>query len=171
MFRLLRACLLALSVFLVACDTVQPVWNEDGKSLADLRTLRIRGRSQVQLAKGLVLHADEVRFTDKSRRSGEAVGRVFLDVGQEAPYGLLAKFGYAGKASFDLRNHVVMLANRPILEWDHMTQVATAPYTTIQIHWTNLESDVKIDGPTRTDFARSYKVPAGLDICPPEKRS
>ena len=161
---ILRLGLTASTFLLLACHSIVPAWSDDGDSVTDLRTLRIRGRKQVLLAKGLTLHADEVRFTDKSRASGEAVGRVFLEAGPEAPYGLLMNFAYSGKASFDLRNDFVVLSDHPMLEWDNMTQIATAPYTAFRLHWTSLESQVTVEGPTRTDFAKSHRIPAGVTI-------
>jgi hypothetical protein len=160
MFR--RLCLAScLLLTLASCRSPVPVWNDDGETMTDLRSLRHRGRQSLQLTPGVRLYADEIRYTDKRKRSGEALGRVFLDVGPSARYEWMIKYGYAGRAVFDKTRSYVSLADRPMLERDYLTQIGTEPYTTIDVRWTSRMADVVVRGPTRTDFAKSHPVPPG----------
>lgn len=155
-----------LAVILSGCHGIVPVWNGNGASVVDVRTLRVRGPNAVLLAKGLTLYADKVEYGDKSHRTGRASGRVFLEAGPDSPYGVIFQYGYAGSATFDLREREVVLADQPMLEWSHMIQAATASYTTMRVHWTLLTCEVGVDGPTRTDFSKSHPLPAGVTVGP-----
>lgn len=158
----ITACLLLLLALLPAsCRSPVPIWNDDGDSMTDLRTLRHRGRSSVQLTPGVRLYADEIRFADKRKKSGEAFGRVLLDVGAEVRYEWMMKHGYAGRAHFNKQQRCVSLADRPMLEREFMTQIATEPYTTIEVRWDSGTPEVILHGPTRTDFAKSHPIPPG----------
>jgi hypothetical protein len=48
-----------------------------------------------------------------------------------------------------------------MLERDFMTQIATEPYTTIELRWDARTPEVILHGPTRTDFAKSHPIPPG----------
>jgi hypothetical protein len=151
--------ILACSALLASCRSPVPVWNDDGRTMTDLRTLRHRGKQSVLLTTGVRLYADEIRYLDKRKRTGEAVGHVLLVVEPAARYEWMMKYGYAGKAFFDKKQDYVELADRPMLERDFMTQIATEPYTTIAVRWNSRVPEVIVRGPTRTDFAKSHPVP------------
>jgi hypothetical protein len=127
--------------------------------MTDLRSLRYRSGQSVVLTPGVVLYADQIQFTDKHKRTGEAVGHVFLDVQAMARYKWMVEYGYAGRATFSRRESFVVLAGHPMLEREFMTQIATAPYTTIGVRWNAPQADVILRGPTRTDFAKSHPIP------------
>lgn len=163
MLRLSRiaAGLLLLTFLPVSCRSPVPVWNEDGKTMTDLRSLRYRSGQSVVLTPGVRLHADAIHFADKRKRTGEALGHVFLDVEPVARYKWMVEYGYAGKATFSKKESFVMLADHPMLEREFMTQIATEPYTTISVRWDAPQADVVVRGPTRTDFAKSHPIPPG----------
>jgi hypothetical protein len=62
---------------------------------------------------------------------------------------------------FDKKRAYLSLAGHPMLERDYMTQIATEPYTTIDLRWNSRAADVVLHGPTRTDFAKSHPIPPG----------
>lgn len=163
MLRLPRisAGLLLLTLLPASCRSPVPVWNEDGKTMTDLRSLRYRSGRSVELTPGVRLYADAIHFTDKRKRTGEAIGHVFLDVEPVARYKWMIEYGYAGKATFDKRESLVVLAAHPMIEREFMTQIATEPYTTIGVRWNAPTADVILRGPTRTDFAKSHPIPPG----------
>src|SRR4051794_34904557 len=97
----IAAGLLLLAFLPASCRSPVPVWNEDGQTMTDLRSLRYRGGRSVELTSGVRLYADEIHFADRRRRAGEAVGHVFLDVEPLARYKWMVEYGYAGKASFN----------------------------------------------------------------------
>ncbi|MFZ4765993.1 MAG: hypothetical protein ACOYMN_13670 [Roseimicrobium sp.] len=141
-----------------------PVWNKDGATMTDLRTLRLRGRQSVELTRGVRLYADAITFTDKARQTGVARGKVFLDVEPSARYEWMAENGYAEEATFDKKNKVVFLSHMPILERELMTMVATAPYTKFALRWDAPQTQLSVHGPTRTDFAQSHPIPAQVTL-------
>lgn len=150
---------------LASCSTPDLVWNPDAKSMTNLRSLRLEGnRPSVTLDKDVTLHADRIDYHDKRRRVGEAVGRVYLEVGPAGRYGWLVEHGYAERAAFDRRDRWVVLHGHAMLEREKMTQIATAPYTEMEIRWGQLTSDIIVRGPTRTDFAKSNPIPAGVTV-------
>jgi hypothetical protein len=150
---------LLLLIFLSSCRSPVPVWNEDGRTMTDLRSLRYRSGHSIVLTPGVCLYADEIHFSDKRKRTGEALGHVFLDVQPMARYKWMVNYGYAGKATFSRRESFVVLADHPMLEREFMTQIGTAPYTTIGVRWNASQADVILRGPTRTDFAKSHPIP------------
>ena len=162
-FLLLPAIIFA-TLLPASCRGPVPVWKEDGRSMTDLRMLRHRAKQSVELTPGVRLFADEIRFTDKHGRMGEATGHVLLDVEPAARYEWMLEHGYAGKASFDKSQRYVELSDMPMLERGHMTMIATAPYTTICVHWEGQLAQVSVRGPTRTDFAKSHPVPPGISF-------
>ena len=93
--------------------------------MTDLRSLRYRGGQSVALTPGVRLYADAIHFADKRKRTGEALGHVFLDVGPVARYKWMVEYGYAGKATFSKRESFVVLADHPMLEREFLTQIAT----------------------------------------------
>jgi hypothetical protein len=148
-----------------SCSTTDLVWNPDAKSMTNLQSLRLKGnRPSVTLDTDVTLYADRIDYHDKRRRAGEAVGRVYLEVGPAGRYGWLVEHGYAERAAFDQRDHWVMLHGHAMLEREKMTQIATAPYTELEIRWGHLTSDIIVRGPTRTDFAKSNPVPPGVTV-------
>ena len=150
---------------LTSCSTPDLVWNPDAKSMTNLRSLRLKGnRPSVTLDKDVTLFADRIDYHDKRRRVGEAVGRVYLEVGPAGRYGWLVEHGYAERAAFDRRERWVVLHGHAMLEREKMTQIATAPYTELEIRWNRLASDVIVRGPTRTDFAKSNRIPPGVTV-------
>ena len=155
--RILSAILLAGS--LASCRGPVLVWNDNGKGMTDLRTLRHHAKNHVELTPGVTLYADEIRYADKRKRSGMAEGHVLLDVDPAVRYEWLLEYGYAGRATFDKGLHSVVLEDRPMIEREFMTQIATEPYTTIEIRWDTPLTDVILHGPTRTDFAKSHPKP------------
>jgi len=162
-FSFLFAALLAFA--LPSCSTPDLVWNPDAKSMTDLRTLRIRGnRPSVTLDKDVTLYADRIDFDGKRRRAGEAVGRVYVEVGPAGRYRWMVEHGYAERAAFNVREGWVVLQGNAMLEREKMTQIATEPYTEIEVRWGRLWSDVILRGPTRTDFAKSNPIPSGVTV-------
>jgi hypothetical protein len=153
---------LACAALLASCRSPVPVWNEDGLTMTDLRTLRHHGKKSVVLSPGVRLFADEIRYKDKRKGAGEAFGHVLLQVEPAVRYEWMMKYGYAGKAYFDKKQRYVELAEKPMLERSHMTQIATEPYTTIAVSWQGRMPEVIVNGPTRTDFAKSHPVPPGV---------
>lgn len=150
---------------LTSCTTPDFVWNPDAKSMTNLQSLRLKGnRPSITLDKDVTLYADRIDYHDKRRRVGEAVGRVYLEVGPAGRYAWLLEHGYAERAAFDRRDHWVMLHGHAMLEREKMTQIATAPYTELEIRWGPLTSDIIVRGPTRTDFAKSNPVPPGVTV-------
>ncbi|MEZ0386110.1 MAG: hypothetical protein ACAI34_03515 [Verrucomicrobium sp.] len=164
----LSFCLATLIPFLSSCQTHPPrdvIWNPDGKSMTDLRTLRLRGdRPSATLTPGVTLYADRIDYLDKRRQHGEASGRVYVEVGPQARYAWLVENGYADRAAFNTRGNWLVLAGNAMLEREKMTQIATEPYTEIEIRWGTLVSDIILRGPTRTDFAKSNRLPPGVTI-------
>jgi hypothetical protein len=154
--------LIACAALLASCRSPVPIWNEDGQTMTDLRTLRHRAGKSVQLATGVRLYADEIRYLDKRKRTGEALGHVLLEVAPAVRYEWSMKYGYAGKAFFDKKQRYVELAEKPMLERSHMTQIATETYTTIAVSWQGRMPEVIVNGPIRTDFAKSHPVPPGV---------
>lgn len=153
------------AVALTSCHTPDLVWNPDAKSMTNLQSLRLKGdRPSVVLDKDVTLYADRIDYHDKRRRVGEAVGRVYLEVGPAGRYGWLVEHGYAERAAFDRRDRWVMLHGHAMLEREKMTQIATAPYTEMEIRWGRLTSDIIVRGPTRTDFAKSNRIPPGVTV-------
>ncbi|WP_009960572.1 hypothetical protein [Verrucomicrobium spinosum] len=162
--QLVFPCAVAICL-LPSCSTPDLVWNPDARSMTNLRSLRLKGdRPSVTLDKDVTLHADRIDYHDKRRRVGEAVGRVYLEVGPAGRYGWLVEHGYAERAAFDRRDHWLMLHGHAMLEREKMTQIATAPYTELEIRWGHLTSDIIVRGPTRTDFAKSNPVPPGVTV-------
>lgn len=163
---------LACTLSLASCRSPVLVWNADGAGMTDLRTLRHHAKQSVELTRGVRLYADAIRYTDKHKRTGEAAGHVLLDVEPAVRYEWMLEHGHAGKAMFDKSQCYVELADLPILEREFMTQVATAPYTTIAVSWRSRLAEVIVRGPTRTDFAKSHPLPAGVVLpkaaLPPE---
>jgi hypothetical protein len=153
--------LIACAALLASCRSPVPIWNEDGQTMTDLRTLRHRAGKSVQLATGVRLYADEIRYLDKRKRTGEALGHVLLEVAPAVRYEWSMKYGYAGKAFFDKKQRYLELADKPMLEREFMTQIATEPYTTIAVNWQVRIPEVILRGPTRTDFAKSHPLPPG----------
>ena len=147
---------------LFSCRGPVPVWNDDGRGMTDLRTLRHHGRDHVEITRGVHLYADEITFTDRRKKAGAATGRVLVEVDPAVRYEWLIRYGYAGRATFDRRNDVLILADRPMLEREMMTTIATEPYTTIELRWHDLLAEVVVRGPTRADFAKSHPLPAGI---------
>lgn len=161
MFPMLKiAVLLSIAAILSSCSNAPLIWKEDAKSQDDLRALRQRNRPSIELARGVNLYADTFQFTDKRHRRGDASGHVFLDVTEEARDIWLMRYGYAGSASFDLKERIVTLSGRPMVEWRMMTQIATADTTTVQVRWNNVATEFEVKGPTRADFSKSHP-PAG----------
>ncbi len=161
-FRMaIRLSLLALltAVSLASCRTPVLIWNDNGKGMTDLRSLRHHARQHVELSPGVTLYADEIRYSDKKKHVGEAMGHVLFDVDPAVRYECLLEYGYAGRASFDRKQRYVILADHPMIEREFMTQIATAPYTTIEVRWDTPLTDVVLHGPTRTDFAKSHPKP------------
>lgn len=154
--------LLCLCALLSACRSPVLMWNDDGVTMTDLRTLRHKARQSVELTRGVRLHADEIRYTDKRKRSGEAVGHVLLDIDPAVRYEWMLEHGYAGKAFFDKKQDFVVLADKPILEREFMTQIGTEPYSTIEVRWDSWQAEVILHGPSRTDFAKSHPQPPGI---------
>lgn len=148
-----------LSVSLTSCRSPEPIWNADGKTMTDLRTLRHGNRPWVQLDVGVKLYADRITFADKRRQTGTAEGRVFLDVESPARYKWLLEHGYGESASFDRRADTVSLAGWPMLEKKMMTLVATEAYTTMHVQWRGPMAHTHVEGPTRSDFAKSHPIP------------
>src|SRR5436305_288014 len=103
---MLRASRIPIGLALLAlmpssCSPVL-VWNDDGRTMSDLRALRHqRGRQSVALSFGARLYADEIHYTDKHKRTGEAIGHVVLSLGTVTQSKWLVKYGYAGHALFD----------------------------------------------------------------------
>lgn len=157
----IRPFLLALfvAVSFASCRSPVLVWNDDGKGMTDLRTLRHHAKKHVELTPGVTLYADEIHFSDKAKHTGQAVGHVLLDVAPGVRYEWLVEYGYAGKASFDKKRRFVVLADHPMVEREFMTQIASEPYTTIEIRWDAPLTEVVLHGPTRTDFAKSHPKP------------
>lgn len=153
--------LAAVLLLLGSCRTPDPIWNADGRTVTDLRVLRDRNRPSVEIDRGVKLYADHINYTGKRRRTGEAQGRVFLDVEPSARYKWMVEHGYADRATFDRRNSELMLAGHPMLERQEMTMIATRPYTTMHLQWFGTVAQVHVKGPTRTDFAKSNPIPAG----------
>jgi hypothetical protein len=153
--------IVASLLLLSACRTPDPVWNDDGRTMTDLRTLRDRKRPSVQLDRGVKMYADQIHYTDKRRRTGEAQGRVFLDVEPSARYKWMVEHGHAQRATFDRRGCELMLAGFPMLERQEMTMIATRDFTTMHIQWFGTVAHVHVKGPTRTDFAKSHPIPPG----------
>lgn len=154
-----------LALLITSCSTPDLVWNPDAKSMTNLQSLRLKGdRPSVTLDKDVTLYADRIDYRDKRRRVGEAAGRVYLEVGPAGRYGWLVEHGYAERAAFDRRDRWVMLHGHAMLEREKMTQIATAPYTELEIRWGRLTSDIIVRGPTRTDFAKSNPVPPGVTV-------
>lgn len=161
--RLLHVTLpLLAGTLLFSCRAPVPVWNDDGNGMTDLRTLRHHGRDHVEITRGVHLYADGITFTDRRKRTGAATGHVLVEVDPAVRYEWPFQRGYAGRATFDRRNEVLILAERPMLEREMMTTIATAPYTTIELRWHGLLADVVVRGPTRADFAKSHPLPAGV---------
>jgi hypothetical protein len=163
---------IACTVLLASCRSPVPVWNDDGRSMTDLRTLRHHASKSVLLTTGVRLYADEIRYMDKRKRTGEALGHVLLEVEPAVRYEWSMNYGYAGKAFFDKKRRYVELADKPMLERKFMTQIATEPYTTIAVNWQVRIPEVIVRGPTRTDFAKSHPLPPGMALpsapLPPE---
>lgn len=155
-------CLVAVAI-LSSCSSVPLIWNDDAKSQLDLRTLRQRNRPSIELARGVILYADAFEFADKRHRRGGASGHVFLEVTEEGRDAWLMRYGYAGNAEFDLKERVVTLSGRPMIEWRMMTQIATADTTTMQVRWNAVETEFEVQGPTRSDFSKSHP-PSGSVI-------
>jgi hypothetical protein len=153
-------------LLLSSCRTPDPVWNDDGRTMTDLRTLRDRKRPSVDLDRGVKLYADHITYTDKRRRTGEAQGRVFLDVEPSARYKWMVEHGHAQRATFDRRASELMLAGVPMLERQEMTMIATRDYTTMHIQWFGTVAHVHVKGPTRTDFAKGNPIPPGTIPAP-----
>ena len=153
--------IVAILLLLSSCRSPDPVWNDDGRTMTDLRTLRDRKRPSVQLDGGVKLYADHITYSDKRRRTGEAQGRVFLDVEPSARYKWMVEHGHAQRATFDRRARELMLAGMPMLERQEMTMIATRDYTTMHIQWHGTVAHVHVKGPTRTDFAKSHPIPPG----------
>lgn len=153
---------LTVSALLSSCRSPVLMWNDDGTTMTDLRTLRHKAKQSVELTRGVRLYADEIRYADKRKRMGEAVGHVLLDIDPAVRYEWMLKHGYAGKAQFDKKQRFVVLRDRPILEREFMTQVGTEPYTTIEVRWDAFLAEVIVHGPTRTDFAKSHPKPPGV---------
>ncbi|RBP35904.1 hypothetical protein DES53_11970 [Roseimicrobium gellanilyticum] len=151
----------AVLLLFSSCRTPDPIWNGDGHTMTDLRTLRDRSRASVELDRGVKLYADQITYSDKSRRTGEAQGRVFLDVEPSARYKWMVEHGHAQRASFDRRASELMLAGMPMLERQEMTMIATRDYTTMHLQWFGTVAQVHVKGPTRTDFAKSNPIPPG----------
>lgn len=164
--------LIAAVAALSACRSPVPVWNDDGRTMTDLRTLRHRAKQSVELTRGVRLHADEIRYMDKRRRTGEATGHVLLDVEPAVRYEWMIEHGHAGKAFFDKTQRFVELADRPMLEREFMTMIATEPYTTMIVSWAPRMAEITVRGPTRTDFSKSHPLPPGVVLpdapLPPE---
>lgn len=154
--------LLLAGVPLFSCRSPVPVWNDDGLGMTDLRTLRHHGRHHLEVTRGVHLYADSITFTDHREKTGVAVGRVLVEVDPAVRYEWSVRYGYAGRATFDRRNDLLILADRPMLEREMMTTIATEPYTTIELRWNELLVDVVLRGPTRSDFAKSHPLPAGI---------
>ena len=152
---------LLLFVALSSCRSPDPIWNDDGRTMTDLRTLRLRNRPAVMLTPGVMLYADRIDYADKRKRAGTAVGRVYLEVEPEARYFWMVEHGYAGSATFDLGAERVILAEMPMLEREKMTMIATAHFTTMHLVWDGPMTTVHVAGPTRTDFAKSHPIPPG----------
>jgi hypothetical protein len=148
-------------LLLSACRTPEPIWNDDGRTMTDLRTLRDRSRPSVEIDCGVKLYADRINYTDKRRRAGEAQGRVFLDVEPSARYKWMVEHGHADRATFDRGNCELMLAGHPMLERQEMTMIATRDYTTMHLQWFGTVAQVHVKGPTRADFAKSNPIPPG----------
>ncbi len=159
--RAVLAAALLLPFLLGSCRTPDLVWNDDGHSVTDLATLRVRHRPFVELEAGVKLYADRIIYLDKARRTGSVEGRVFLDVEPPARYKWMVEHGYAQRGTFDRRAQLVSLAGQPMLEREMMTMVATADYTTMHVQWRGPMAHVHVEGPTRTDFAKS-RPPAPL---------
>jgi hypothetical protein len=163
---------IACTIWLASCRSPVPVWDDHGQSMTDLRTLRHRAGKSVPLAAGVRLYADEIRYLDKRKRTGEAIGHVLLEVEPAIRYEWSIKYGYAGKAFFDKKQRYVELADKPMLEREFLTQIATEPYTTIAVNWQARIPEVIVRGPTRTDFAKSHPLPPGMIVpraaLPPE---
>lgn len=133
--------------------------------MTDLRTLRLRSsRPSVELTPGVTLYADRIAFLDKRKRVGEAEGRVFLDVGPEARHAWMLEYGYAQAARFNRRNGWVILRGEAMLEREKMTQIATEPYTEMEVRWGAVVSEVILRGPIRADFAKSNPLPQGVTV-------
>ena len=160
-----RSPLVAALFLLNSCRSPEPVWNDDGRTMTDLRVLRHRNRPSVALDRGVKLYADSINYTSKRRRTGEAAGRVFLDVEPSARYKWMIEHGYGDRATFDRRASVVVLGGKPMLEREHMTMIATEDYTTMHVQWFGPTAHVHVEGPTRTDFAKSHPIPP--DALPP----
>lgn len=158
---------LACALAMASCSHRHSVvWNDDGKTMRNLAVLRLRNRPAVELDRGVSLYADTVQYDDKKHRSGEAAGRVFLDVAPDSRHVWLPRYGYAGRAIFNLKRSSVTLMDMPMVEWREMIQIATNKTTSITIHWSHVVTDVFVNGPTRADFSKSYPLPAGVIIMP-----
>lgn len=153
--------LASVLLLLSACRTPEPIWNDDGRTMTELRALRDRNRPSVEIDRGVKLYADRINYTDKRRRTGEAQGRVFLDVEPSARYKWMVEHGHADRAAFDRQASELMLAGYPMLERQEMTMIATRDYTTMHLQWFGRVAQVHVKGPTRTDFARSNPIPPG----------
>lgn len=160
MFKI--AASLSVVMMLLSCSTPPLIWNDDAKSQQDLRTLRLRNRPSVALTRGVTLYADSFHFSDRRHRTGEALGQVFLDVTPDARNNWLMRYGYAGKASFDLKKRTLILSDMPMMEWRMMTQIASSKATEIQVQWTNVDTNIEVKGPTRSDFSKSHAPVANV---------
>lgn len=165
--RLPHASLAIALLLLNSCRTPDLVWNDDGKTMTNLRTLQYRNRPHVTLDRGVKLYADTITFTDKRGRTGGAEGRVFLDVEPSARYKWMVEHGYAQRATFDLHGSEVVLAGMPMLERQEMTMIATRDYTTMHVQWFGTVAHVHVEGPTRTDFAKSQPFLVRAGALPP----
>lgn len=154
MFKI--AASLSVVMMLSSCATPPLIWNDDAKSQQDLRALRLRNRPSVALTRGVTLYADSIHFSDRRHRVGEALGHVFLDVTPDARNNWLMRYGYAGKALFDIKKRTMILSDMPMMEWRMMTQIATSKATVIQVQWTNVDTNIEVKGPTRSDFSKSH---------------
>ena len=135
--------------------------------MTDLRTLRHRDRPHVELDRGVKLYADSISYADRRRRAGSAEGRVFLDVEPSARYKWMVEHGYSERATFDRRAQFAVLSGKPMLEREYMTMIATRDYTTMHVQWLGPTAQVHVEGPTRTDFAKSHPIPPGALPMPP----
>ncbi len=142
-----------------SCTTTQrPITDEHG-FVTDLRAYRIQGRQQAILSEGVTLHADRIEFSGKSRLSGTAQGRVWVEVGNPAKYAWMIEAAYAGAATFNAKRHTLTLSDSPVLERSNMVMLATESYTEMDLEWDTFSTEVTVRGPTRTDFTKSSRPP------------